>query len=111
VLTEGSGKVESGRIIIDPHGFKIYGTPGPGLESITSEFDSHADLADDELFAGVHNVIYRATSHAFREYQRAFEKHEKPRKEESLGGCKPASYLFIFTRAIFNISTSQGFES
>ena len=89
--------MESGRIIIDPHSFKIYGAPGPGFESITSEFDSHADLADDALFAGVHNVIYRATSQAFREYQSALEKHEKPRKEDSLGGCKPASYLFTST--------------
>lgn len=93
VLTGGSGKVESGRIIIDPHSFKIYGTSGPGLESITSEFDSHADMADDELFAGIHNVVYRATWEAFQEYQNALEKYEERRKEDSLGDYKPASYL------------------
>jgi hypothetical protein len=90
--------VASSRIITDPHTFNVYGTPGPGLGSIESESDSHADLADDELLAGIHNVIYRATSQAFREYQNALGKHEKHRKGNFSGGCKLASCLFTSTR-------------
>ena len=101
--------MESSRIIIDPHTFNIYGTPGPGLGSI--EPDPHADSADDESLAGTHNVIYRATSQAFREYQNALGKHGKRRKEELSGGRRPASYLFKFTRTMLDISTSQDPES
>lgn len=81
--------VESSRIIIDPHTFNIYGTPGPGLGPIES--DSHTDSADDEVLAGTHNVIYRATSQAFREYQNTLRKHEKRRKEDLSGGFKTLS--------------------
>ncbi|MCJ1433007.1 hypothetical protein MMC27_002366 [Xylographa pallens] len=79
-------RVESSRIIIDPHTFKIYGTPGPGLGSIES--DSHVDSADNEILAGTHNVIYKATTQAFREYQNALGNHERRWKEELLGGSK-----------------------
>ena len=69
--------VESSRVIIDPHTFNLYGTPGPGLGSIESHLQ--ADSTDDDLHASTHNVIYRATSHAFREYQSALGKHQKRR--------------------------------
>lgn len=59
-------QVESGRIIIDPHTFNIYGMPAPDPESIES--DSLMDSADDNLFGGIHNFIYKATGQAFREY-------------------------------------------
>jgi hypothetical protein len=99
--------VESSRIIIDPHNFNIYGTPGPGLGSIES--DSHADSADDQLLAGIHNVIYRATSQAFQEYQNALGKHEKLRKEDLPGSCKPASYPL--TRTTLDIVTVKTLSS
>ncbi|OBT87648.1 hypothetical protein VE02_02685 [Pseudogymnoascus sp. 03VT05] len=70
--------VESGRIIIDPHTFNIYGMPGANLESIES--DAPTDSADDKLFGGIHNVIYKATSLAFQEYGNALQKFEKDRK-------------------------------
>lgn len=101
--------MESSRIIIDPHTFNIYGTPGPGLGSIES--DPHADSADDESLAGTYNVIYRATSQAFRDYQNALRKHEKRGKEDLWAGCKPAFYPFTSTRIMFDISTSQNPES
>ena len=101
--------MESSRIIIDPHTFNIYGTPGPSLGSIKT--DSHADSADDEILVGTHNVIYRATSHAFREYQNALEKHEKRRKENMSGDCRPASYLFTSTRTMSDTRSSQDLES
>lgn len=88
--------MESSRIIIDPHTFNIYGAPGPGLESIES--DLHTDPADEDLLAGTHNVIYIATSQAFQEYRNALEKHEKRRKEDLSGGCRPAPYLFTSTK-------------
>lgn len=103
--------MESSRIIIDPHTFNIYGTPGPGLVPIEFEADSQADSADEELLAGVHNVIYRATSQTFLEYQNALGKHEKRRKEDSSGHCKPASHLSKSLRIMFEISTSQHSES
>ncbi|CAD6568114.1 MAG: hypothetical protein ASARMPRED_001413 [Alectoria sarmentosa] len=82
--------VESSRIIIDPHTFNVYGTPGPGLGSIES--DPYADSADDESLAGTYNVIYRATSKAFRDYQNALRKHEKRGKEDLWAGL-PAKTL------------------
>lgn len=75
--------MESSRIIIDPHTFNIYGTPGPGLGSIES--DLPADSADEELLTGIHNVIHKATSQAFREYQHALRKHEKRGKDDFSG--------------------------
>jgi hypothetical protein len=84
--------VESSRIIIDSHNFNIYGTPGPGLGSIES--DSRADSADNQLLAGIHNIIYRATSQAFQEYQNALGKHKKLKEEDLPGSCKPTSYPF-----------------
>ena len=82
-----TGKVESSRIIIDPHTFNICGTPGPGLGSIES--DSQANSVNDESLAGIHNVVYRATSHAFRQYQNALRKHEKRAKGGISSGCRP----------------------
>ncbi|OBT42291.1 hypothetical protein VE00_06372 [Pseudogymnoascus sp. WSF 3629] len=70
--------VESGRIIIDPHTFNIYGMPGPNLELIES--DAPTDSADDKLFGGIYNVIYKATSQAFHEYGNVLKKFEKHRK-------------------------------
>ncbi|KFY51030.1 hypothetical protein V496_08991 [Pseudogymnoascus sp. VKM F-4515 (FW-2607)] len=67
--------VESGRIIIDPHTFNIYGMPGPNLESV--ETDAPTASADDELFGTIHNVIYKATSQAFQEYESALKQYEK----------------------------------
>ncbi|EEP77446.1 predicted protein [Uncinocarpus reesii 1704] len=106
----GSGKVENSRIIIDPHTFNLYGTPGPGLGSIGSELDSHADAADEEVFAVIQNVIYRATSQAFQAYQRALERLEKRSKEGISGGCNTASDLFTCSRTMFDTSTSQNPE-
>jgi hypothetical protein len=97
--------VESSRIIIDPHTFNIYGTPGPGLGSIES--DLPADSADGELLAGIHNVVYKATSQAFREYQDALGKHEKRGKDDFSGGCKPAFRLFTSMRTMIDVSASQ----
>jgi len=102
-------QVESGRIIIDPHTFNIYGMPGPNLESIES--DSPTDSADDNLFGGIHNVIYKATSQAFRKYQKVLEKYEKHRKSDLSVRRKPASHLFTPTRTVINFSTSQSSES
>ncbi|OBT52780.1 hypothetical protein VE04_05955 [Pseudogymnoascus sp. 24MN13] len=70
--------VESGRIIIDPHSFNIYGMPGPNLESIES--DASTDSTDDKLFGGIRNVIYKATSQAFQEYENALKMFGKDQK-------------------------------
>ncbi|KAB8076238.1 P-loop containing nucleoside triphosphate hydrolase protein [Aspergillus leporis] len=72
-------RVENSRIIIDPHAFNIYGAPGP------------VDSAADDLLGGVHNVIYRATSQAFRRYRNAVKKHEMPREEDLSGSTKTLS--------------------
>lgn len=59
--------------------------PGPNLELI--EPDAPTDSADDKLFGGIHNVIYKATSQAFHEYGnvlKKFEKHRKGSKQSSL---------------------------
>jgi hypothetical protein len=102
-------QVESGRIIIDPHTFNIYGMPGPSLTSIVS--DSPTDSADDNLFGGIHNVIYKATRQAFREYQKVLEKYEKHRTSDLSVRRKPAFHLFTPTRTVLNFSTSQNSES
>jgi hypothetical protein len=99
--------VESSRIIIDPHSFNIYGTPGPGLGSIES--DSQADSPDDQLLGGIHNVICRATNQAFREYQNVLKKHEKRREEDVLGSCKPSSRSL--TRTMFDQVTVKFLSS
>ncbi|KFY72295.1 hypothetical protein V499_07548 [Pseudogymnoascus sp. VKM F-103] len=70
--------VESGRIIIDPHTFNIYGMPGPNIESIES--DASTNSADDKLFGGIRNVIYKATSQAFQEYENALKRLGKDQK-------------------------------
>jgi hypothetical protein len=101
--------VESSRIIIDPHTFNIYGTPGPGLGPIQS--DLSADSADEELLAGIHNVVYKATSQAFRKYQDALGKHEKRGKDDFSGGCKPAFRLFTSMRTMIDVSASQKSKS
>jgi hypothetical protein len=85
-------QVESGRIIIDPHAFNIYGMPGPNLESIEST--PPTDLADGNLLGKIHSVIFKATSQAFREYKRALEKHEKHQRSDLSPRRKPASHLF-----------------
>jgi hypothetical protein len=97
-------QVESGRIIIDLHTFNIYGMPGPSLESIES--DSLMDSADDNLFGGIHNVIYKATSQAFREYQKVLEKYEKHRNSDFSVHRKPAPHLFTPTITTINFSSS-----
>ena len=102
-------QVESGRIIIDPHTFNIYGMPVPNLESIES--DSPTDSADDNLFGGIHNVIYKATSQAFREYQKVLEKYEKHRKSDLSARRKTASHSFTPTGTVINFSTSQNSDS
>jgi hypothetical protein len=81
-------KVENGRIIVDSHTFNIHGTPGPGLGSIGSGVDSHADVSDDNLFADVHNMVYRATSQAFQRYQNAVVEIERRAEFEFRNGCK-----------------------
>ena len=101
--------MENSRIIIDPHTFNLYGTPGPGLGSIESA--SHANSAEDEILARTHNVIYRATSRAFQEYQNALAKHELHGKGDLSGGCKPALFLSASTRTAFDIASSQNPES
>ncbi|PLB50093.1 P-loop containing nucleoside triphosphate hydrolase protein [Aspergillus steynii IBT 23096] len=73
--------VESSRIIIDPHTFDIYGTPGPGLGSINAAADPGRDATDEEPLAVVPNVMLRATSHAYRVYQSAVERHNKRAKD------------------------------
>lgn len=52
--------------------------PGPNLESI--ETDTPTASADDVLFGTIHNVIYKATSQAFQEYENALKQYEKHRK-------------------------------
>lgn len=42
--------------------------PGPNLQSIESDAPSDSD--DDNLFGGIHNVIYQATSEAYQEYRK-----------------------------------------
>ncbi|OBT62584.1 hypothetical protein VE03_07373 [Pseudogymnoascus sp. 23342-1-I1] len=87
--------VESGRIIIDPHTFNIYGMPGPNLEPI--EVDRPTGLTDGKVFGGIHNVIYRATSQAFLEYENALEKYEKYSKGDQLvptSTLSPKQHLF-----------------
>lgn len=64
--------------------------PGPNIESIES--DAPTDSTDDELFGGVHNVIYTATNRAFQEYQKVLEKYEKHGKGESRVGGKQTSH-------------------
>ncbi|KAF3481902.1 uncharacterized protein GIQ15_04661 [Arthroderma uncinatum] len=83
--------VENSRIIIDPHTFNIYGTPGPGLGLIESDSDSHADSTEEELLASTHNVIYKATSNTFREYQNALRKYETNSKDDKSGRYKTLS--------------------
>jgi hypothetical protein len=83
--------------------------PGPNLES--SESDSHTNLADENLFVGIHNVIYNATNQAFREYHKILEKYEKHQKSDLSVGCKPDSRLPTPTRTVINFSTSQNSES
>jgi hypothetical protein len=85
-------QVESGRVIIDPHTFNIYGMTGPHLDLIES--GSPTDSADDDLFGGIHNVIYTATSQDFREYQKVLEKYEKHHKSRLSVHRKPASPVF-----------------
>lgn len=72
--------VESGRIIIDPHTFSIYGMPGPNLQPIES--GSPSDSAKDNVFDGIHNVIYQATSKAFQEYEKILKNYEKHQKRD-----------------------------
>ncbi|RAK97156.1 ATP-binding protein [Aspergillus ibericus CBS 121593] len=67
--------VDNSRIIIDPHMFSLYGTPGPGLGSIQAEPDSVTISAVDDSLFDVPNVVFRATSHAYQEYQNALGKH------------------------------------
>ncbi|PYI04036.1 P-loop containing nucleoside triphosphate hydrolase protein [Aspergillus sclerotiicarbonarius CBS 121057] len=67
--------VESSRIIIDPHTFNLYSTPGPGLGSIESE------SVDEDPLADVPNVVFKATGHAYRQYRNAVERHITRRKE------------------------------
>ena len=54
------------------------------------------DSAEDKLFASVHNVIYKATSQAFKQYQNAVGKHQSL-KEDSPGRCKH-TLIYAFTR-------------
>jgi hypothetical protein len=54
--------------------------PGPNLEAIES--DSPTDSVDTNLFNGIHNVIYKATSQAFGEYQKILENYGQHRKRD-----------------------------
>ncbi|KFY09596.1 hypothetical protein V491_08077 [Pseudogymnoascus sp. VKM F-3775] len=81
--------VESGRIVIDPHTYNIYGMPGPNLEPIQSR--GLTKSAYDKKFGGIHNVIYRATSDAFQVYENILEKYEKNRKGQPLAPAKTLS--------------------
>lgn len=83
--------------------------PGPSLESIES--DSLADSTDEKLFGGIHNVIYKATSQAFREYQNILEKYEKHQQNDLSEGCKPTSHILKPIRTVIDMRTSQNFES
>jgi len=102
-------QVVNGRIIVDPHTFNIYGMPGSNLESIES--GSPTDSADDNLLGGNHNVIYRATSQAFRKYQKVLEKYEQHLETDLPIRRKPASNLFTPTGHVINFSTSQNSEA
>ena len=79
--------VESSRIIIDPRTFSIYSMPGPGLGSIESHLQE--DSASDDTLASTQNVIYRATNHAFEQYQNALRKHQKHKELGSSNDPKP----------------------
>jgi hypothetical protein len=61
--------------------------PGPNLEPIRSETPDKS--ADNNPFGGIHNVIYEATAHAFRTYQKALEKYENNGENNSLIFRKP----------------------
>lgn len=74
--------------------------PGPNLESMES--DLPMDLADDDVFGGIHNVIYKATSQAFREYREVLEKFEKHQKEGLSAHRRPASLLSKLTITVIN---------
>ena len=87
--------MESSRIIIDPHTFNIYGAPSSGLGSIDSETTSQVDSTEDTLLDGVHNVIYKATGQAFKQYQNALGKHSQGLKEDIPGSCKYALLRYI----------------
>lgn len=62
--------------------------PGPNLESIES--DASTDSTDDKLFGVIRNVIYKATSQAFQEYENALKRFGKDQKSS-----KQSSYVFL----------------
>ena len=79
--------------------------PGPNLESIES------NSADENSFGGIYNVIYKATSQAFQEYQEALATYEKRRKSSSSIRRKLILHLFILIRATIDSSSSQNSKS
>lgn len=102
-------QIESGRIIIDPHTFSIYGMPGPNLASIES--DSLTDSDAESSFNGLDNVIYQATSKAYRDYQTVLEKYENHRESDLSVRCKFASHLLALKTIVINFRTSQNSDS
>jgi hypothetical protein len=102
--------VESGRIIIDPHTFSIYGMPGPNLEPIESK--RLTGTADDPSFDEDYDVIHKATSKAYQEYQKALQKYEKQlKRSDSSPRREPVFHLLIFTATLVNLCTSHNTES
>ncbi len=74
--------------------------PGPNLGSI------EPDSTDHNSFNGINNVIYEATSQAFREYQKVLAKYDKLPKGNLSSHCKPAPHLLILTITTTNFCTS-----
>lgn len=80
--------MENGRIIIDPHAHDIHCMPGPNLEPIDTRLQLNSadgDILHDED----HNVVYKATSLAFRKYQEVLGKWKKFWEKDITGRGKP----------------------
>jgi hypothetical protein len=69
------------------------------------------ESADDELLNGIHNVIYKATSSAFREYQSALEKYEKRRSTDLSSDCRLDSHYSRPLETYLTLTTSQNIKS
>lgn len=72
--------------------FSLYGTPGPGLGPIQAETDSVTSSAAEDSLFDVPNVVFKATSHAYREYQNALGKHIRCSRDSPSSARKPTTH-------------------
>lgn len=96
--------MDRGRVIIDPHTYGIYSTPGPGLGSIESDLPMSS--ADEESHAEAQNVVYKATAKAYQKYQSALQKCRKSGKVTPLGDRKRFLHPLISIRTVADIRFS-----